>query len=115
MLIIIPCIVVVVVVVVVEVLGEEGQGEVVVDQCGDVVVLFQLPLNSALWLLHGISDPGSSLQRIILCLYPLLGISGSVSNITSSFQPSLQYGSVDVIEQHPRINLVPIYRYKNMT
>ena len=39
MLIIIPCIVVVVVVVVVEVLGEEGQGEVVVDQCDDVVVL----------------------------------------------------------------------------
>ena len=39
MLIIIPCIVVVVVVVVVEVLGEEGQGEGVVDQCGDVVVL----------------------------------------------------------------------------
>ena len=39
MLIIIPCIVVVVVVVVVEVLGEEGQGEVLVDQCGVVVVL----------------------------------------------------------------------------
>ena len=38
MLIIIPCIVVVVVVVV-EVLGEEGQGEVVVDQCGVVLVL----------------------------------------------------------------------------
>lgn len=38
MLIIIPCIVVVVVVVVVEVLGEEGQGEVVVDQCGVVVL-----------------------------------------------------------------------------
>ena len=44
MLIITPCIVVVVivvvvVVVVVEFLGEEGQGEGVVDQCGDVVVL----------------------------------------------------------------------------
>ena len=39
MLIIIPCIVVVVIVVVVEVLGEEGQGEVVVDQCGVVLVL----------------------------------------------------------------------------
>ena len=39
MLIIIPCIVVVVVVVVVEVLGEEGQGEVAVDQSGVVVVL----------------------------------------------------------------------------
>ena len=88
---------------------------VVVGPVGVVVVILSGALKSALSLLHGISDPGSSLQRIILCLYPLLGISGSVSNITSSFQPNLQYGSVDVIEQHPRINLVPIYRYKNMT
>ena len=60
--------------------------------------------NSALWLLHGASDSGSSLQRIILCLFPLLGIPGSVSINTSSSNSSLQYGSTSVIEQHPRKN-----------